>query len=227
MLRTLAEKVSAKNAALITIDVQNDFCSPEAPPAKNFGRDVTMHVAMIDALLTLVHFARQQGLPIVHVRTEEPAWAVSDATRELRLRHKQRRAEGVPNMDYQLCQPGSFGAEFYRLNPEKDDIVVVKHRYSAFFSTNLEVILGSLNRQSLIFCGGGTNMCLESSVRDAFMRDFYCVVVRDCAPTPWGEAAYKASLANMELGFAELATLEQVAAAWGIKKTAPLSRSTA
>ena len=54
MPTNLDQKLSPDNAALITIDVQNDFCNPESPPAKLYGRDVSMHLRMIDGLLELV-----------------------------------------------------------------------------------------------------------------------------------------------------------------------------
>ena len=139
---------------------------------------------------------------------------MSDASNELRLRQKVRRQAGLRNIDYPLCQPGTFGAEFYRLTPEPTDIIVTKNRYSAFINTNLDLILRSLGRKSLVFCGGGTNMCLESSVRHAFMLDYYCVVVADCSPTPWGEEAYRATLENIELGFGQVIDLAEAFDVW-------------
>lgn len=216
MLTTLAEKLSPEHAALLTIDVQNDFWNPEATPAKLHGRDVSGAVEMMDRLLQLVARARAAGLPIIHIRHEEPAWAMSDASKELRLRHKSRRQAGLRNMDYELCQPGSPGADFYRLRPEREDIAVTKHRYSAFIGTNLDLVLRSLNRKALIFCGGSTNLCLESTVRDGFMHDYYCVVVGDCSATPWGKEAHLASLQTIELGFGQVVTLADAFKAWDL-----------
>lgn len=214
MLTTLKEKMSRENAALITIDVQRDFWDPESPPAKIHGRDVSGAQVVVDRILQLVDTARQVGLPIIHVRNEEPRWAMSDTSRELRWRHKMRRQQGLANLDYELCQPGTPGVEFYRLQPDPADVIVTKHRYSGFIGTDLHLILRSLNRKSLIFCGGSTNMCLESTVRDAFMLDYYCVVVADCSATAWGEKAHRNSLENIELGFGQVIDLEDVHAAW-------------
>lgn len=214
MLTTLAEKISPQHAALLTIDMQNDFWNPEAAPAKLHGRDVSMASAMIDRLLELVASARAAGLPIIHVRHEEPAWAMSDASNELRSKHKARRAAALPNLDYRLCEPGTFGVEFYRLKPEPDDIVVTKHRYSAFIGTNLSLVLRSLNRKSLVLCGGSTNICLDSTARDGFMLDYYTVVVGDCSATAWGEIAHRTALRNIELGFGQVVDLADVREVW-------------
>jgi ureidoacrylate peracid hydrolase len=75
-------------------------------------------------------------------------------------------------------------------------------------------VLRSTARKSLIFCGGSTNLCLESTARDASMLDYYCVVVGDCAPTPWGPEAHRASLENIDLAFGQVVNLQDVAAVW-------------
>jgi ureidoacrylate peracid hydrolase len=214
MLTTLTDKLDPRHAALITIDVQNDFCNPEAFPAKSQGRDVSMHMQMIDGIVELVERARLAGVPVIHMQNIEAPWTMSEPMKELRLKQKARRAAGKLNNDYPLCAPGSFGAEFFRITVEPQDIVIVKHRYSAFIGTQLDVVLRSTGRRSLIFCGGGTNLCLESSVRDAFMLDYYCVVVADCSPTPWGLEAYRASLENIEVAFGQVVNLRDVAAVW-------------
>lgn len=214
MLTTLEEKLDRAHAAIITIDVQNDFCNPDSDPAKFKGRDVSMHMKMIDGLLELVDEGRSAGIPIIHVRYEDTPWSLSDAAREQRWRQKGRREAGVLNSDYALCVPGTPGAEFFRLKPRPEDIIVTKHRYSAFVGTNLDLILRSLGRKSLIFCGGSTNICLESTLRDAFMLDYYCVVVSDCSPTPWGEEAYRVSLNIIALAFGEVITLKQARDIW-------------
>lgn len=223
MLTTLAEKLDPRHAALITIDVQNDFCNPEAFPAKFQGRDVSMHMQMIDGIVELVERARLAGVPVIHMQNIEAPWTTSEPMKELQLKQKARRAAGKLNNDYPLCAPDSFGAEFFRITVEPQDLVIVKHRYSAFIGTQLDVVLRSTGRRSLIFCGGGTNLCLESSVRDAFMLDYYCVVVADCSPTPWGPEAYRASLENIELAFGQVVNLRDVAAVWTkhVKKEQP------
>ena len=139
---------------------------------------------------------------------------MSDALAEMRLRRKAKRKAGLANDDYAICQPGTFGADFYRLKPDPQDVIVRKHRYSAFIGTDLDLVLRSTKRKSIVFCGGATNMCLESTVRHAFMLDYYCVVVGDCAPTPWGQNAYRASLDNIELGFGEVITRNDAVEIW-------------
>ena len=143
MLTTLADKLDKRHAVLLTVDVQNDFCNPEAFPAKQGGRDVSMHVAMIDGILELVDRARCAGVPIIHLQNIEAPWTTSEVMKEQYLRNKARRTKGKLNFDYPICAPGSFGADFYRIKVESQDLVVVKHRYSAFIDTELDLVLRS------------------------------------------------------------------------------------
>lgn len=214
ILKMLEEKLAPGNAELFTIDVQNDFCNSEAPPAKMYGRDVSMHVQMIDGILRLVDEARRSGLPIIHILNEEPAWSVSKALQEQRQRRRAKRSIGFVDNEYSICHPGTFGADFFRLKPEPQDLIVRKHRYDVFIGIDLDIILRSLNRKSIVFCGGATNICLKSTVRHSFILDYYCVVVGDCSPTPWGEKAYQALLENIELGFGQVVSLNQTIEAW-------------
>ena len=80
----------------------------------------------------------------------------------------------------EICATGTWGAEYYRVQPTNDDCEVVKHRYSAFVGTTLEVILRSLARQTVVVTGVTTNVCVESTVRDAYMRDYRPLLVEDC-----------------------------------------------
>jgi ureidoacrylate peracid hydrolase len=63
------------------------------------------------------------------------------------------------------------------------DPIIEKDRYSAFFQTNLEIVLRARNIRSLIFSGVTTNVCVESTLRDAFYRDFFCFLLSDCTGT--------------------------------------------
>ena len=82
--------------------------------------------------------------------------------------------------DIPYCRPGTWGAEFCKVAPQPGEIVVTKHRYDAFYGTDLEVILRTNKVQNLLFTGVATNVCVESTLRSAYMRDFPSVIVADC-----------------------------------------------
>ena len=72
------------------------------------------------------------------------------------------------------------------LRPEPEDLIVSKHRYSGFYGTNLDEKLRGLGITHLVFTGCTTSVCVESTMRDAMFRDYYCVLLADCSAEPIG-----------------------------------------
>src|SRR4029079_16644389 len=72
------------------------------------------------------------------------------------------------------------------LTPRRGDHVVPKHRFSGFFGTDLDALLRGLGVDTLIFTGCTTSVCVDSTVRDAFFRDYRCIVLEDCVAEPLG-----------------------------------------
>ena len=96
-----------------------------------------------------------------------------------------------------------------------DEPIVIKHRYSAFVDTRLETLLRSNGIETLVVTGTATMACVESTVRDAMMRDYDVVVPRE-AVAARGNMKYlhETSLEAMDLFFARVVSREQLAAAW-------------
>ncbi len=155
--------------AVIVVDVQNDYCHDEGVFGRS-GAALGAIQAAADRIEGLVEVARRAGVPVIWVRTEHGPF--TDSPMWLGRGVRQRGP---------ICSAGSWGAEFYRVRPAPDECVVVKHRYSAFVGSALEVVLRALARPVLLFAGVTTNVCVESTARDAFMRDWQVVLVEDCA----------------------------------------------
>jgi ureidoacrylate peracid hydrolase len=204
MLTTLDEKVHPDNAALVIVDVQNDYCHPDGATARN-GQSTAMAQAMVPALQRLLAEARRVGVPVIFVRMAQTQATFSEVQREQR----QRRGSRVP-----VCTEGTWGAEFYEVAPAPGDLVVTKHRYSAFIGTDLDLILRSKGIKALIFAGVATNVCVESSARDAFMLDYYVVFMKDCSGCSAGPDAHAATLANIERSYGVVTSSEEVFACW-------------
>ena len=116
----------------------------------------------------------------------------------------------------EICQPGTWGAQSVaELAPGRDEPIVIKHRYSAFVDTRLETLLRSNGIETLVVTGTATMACVESTVRDAMMRDYDVVVPRE-AVAARGNMKYlhETSLEAMDLFFARVVSREQLAAAW-------------
>lgn len=166
----LADVTDPAHSALLIIDMQNDFCHEDGVMAQR-GADVSANRAIIPRIHNLVAAARAAGVMIVHVQANygplsgSPAWlfGATEATVALAL-----------------CLPGTWGAQqIDELAPAAGEPVVIKHRYSAFVDTRLESLLRSNHIRTVISCGTATMACVESTVRDAMMRDYRAVVPRD------------------------------------------------
>lgn len=200
MLHTLAEKVDPRHAALLVVDVQNDFCHEDGASAKN-GWDVRPAQAMIPTLKRLIDECRGAGLPVIFVRVTHSPENDSDVWRE--------RQSDRPHY---ICREGSWGAEWYGIEPRPEEPVVVKHRYSAFVGTNLDELLRERGIQSLIITGTTTDRCCETAARDGFMRDYYIVFVSDCTAAPNPEY-HRRTLGVMAEVFGVVASADEVIAA--------------
>lgn len=103
------------------------------------------------------------------------------------------------------------------LAPEPGDLVILKHRYSGFYDTDLETILRERGIQSLVFTGCTTSVCVESTMRDAMFRDFTCVLVADCTAEPIGQgfvrSNHDASLLVLQVLFGWVSTSAHVISA--------------
>ena len=204
MLRTLEEKVDPRHAAGVVVDVQNDFCAPDGALAA-LGVNMSMIDACIPRIERLVAAAREAGVRVIHIRSHHYAGVESEAW----LEQRQRRSPGRPRW----CEPGTWGADFYRVTPEGDELVINKSRYSGFIGTNLDQTLRSLGIRTLIMAGVASNNCVESTARDGFMNDYYIIFVDDCTAAT-DRKIHEATLWNMENLFGTVVQSDQVIGAW-------------
>ncbi|MBI2372266.1 MAG: cysteine hydrolase [Deltaproteobacteria bacterium] len=205
MLETLAAKVDPRHAAVLVVDVQNDFCA-EGGIYDALGIDMSLVRPMVSRLARFLDEARRAGVPILFVRSTFDDWVDSPVWREQR----QRRFRG---RYIRWCETDTWGAEFYEVAPQAGERVIVKHRLSAFIDTDLELILRSRGVRTLIVTGIATNVCVESTVRDGFMKDYYMVVLSDCTAARSKEA-HEAALQNIEVYFGQVVPSAEVLAAW-------------
>ena len=167
----LAGKLDPRHAALIIVDVQNDFCHSEG----TFGqRGFDMSAAQQAARQTqsAIDLAHQVGVPVIFIQTLHSHWTTDEAW--------EGRYGNLPGSEGMVnCREGTWGAEFYHVAPGPQDRVVVKHRYSAFLYTELELILRCKGVRTAVVCGVTTDNCVRATVLDAFMRGYHVVVLED------------------------------------------------
>lgn len=112
-----------------------------------------------------------------------------------------------------VCRKGSWGADFYEVAPEPGEVVVNKHRYSAFVNTRLDSILRSQKIETLIMTGVSTNVCVESTARDGFMLDYHIVLLRDACAS-YSTQAHEMTIKNIEGYFGEVTDTREVISLW-------------
>jgi ureidoacrylate peracid hydrolase len=201
MLTTLAEKVNPADAALIVVDMQNDFCHSEGGLAKN-GGNVEPAQAMVPALNRLIADARSAGVPVIFIRAAHSEWTTSEVGKEHRLGRR-----------FPICVEGTWGCDFFGVQPFEGECIVTKHRYSAFINTDLDLILRAQGVKTLIMTGTATNVCVESTARDGFMMDYYIVFLDDCSATG-DRAAHDATLSIISQAFGVVCNSTDVSAEW-------------
>lgn len=173
---TLGELVDPSRAALVLIDIQNDFCHPDGCYGQ-IGKDLSQIQELLPRVVTLLEGARRAGVPVIWVQQTLLPNALADSPSWLR-----RRTRSAMALEWTL--EGTWGADFIEpLRPRPGEPRVEKHRSSAFVGTCLDLLLRSNEMQSLVVAGVVTQGCVESTVRDATFYDYYVVLVQDCVGT--------------------------------------------
>ena len=208
VLKTLRERCDPKYAALVVVDVQNDFVSPQGSAAKR-GEDVGAAMAMVPNLIRLIDEGRRVGLTIVYIRTTHSEWT---DTPSWIYRSSQRSGLNT-------CREGTWGAELYEgIVPLPSERVVIKHHYSAFINTDLNTVLKARGIQSVLVCGVATNVCVETTARDAYMFDYYVTMIDDCSAA-YEPKLHMGTLDNMRRHFGLVASSGEIIETWsGVKK---------
>lgn len=186
----LDERFSPARVAFIIVDLQNDFCHSNGGFAL-MGSNVARLQSVVEPVLRVTETARNLSIPVIFIRTEHDISNNSEAWLQ--------RTSWSQNSS--LCQTGTWGTEFYGIKPQETDVVVTKYRYSAFKGTSLELILRSLRRDSLLFAGLTTSVCVDSSLRDGLMRDFHVALLSDgCAEISTDKHNYTLDLVQNYFG---------------------------
>jgi len=210
-LTTLPAKIDRAHTALVVIDMQNDFIADEGAMAAE-GLDLSAAQRLAGELPGLLECAREAGVLVVFVRnvySTAANWYLSDVW----LEQAGRRRAGSYT-DRPVCAPGSWNADFCGdVRPRPDEPVVTKHRFDAFLNTDLETVLRAHGVRTVVLTGVVTNVCVETTARQAFLRDLYVVLPADgCAG--YSRDEHEASLRTIDRYFGEVVTLRDVQEIW-------------
>jgi nicotinamidase-related amidase len=197
--------IDLAKAAILVIDMQNDFCHPEGWLAY-IGVDVTPAREPIEPLNTLLPQLRAAKVPVIWVNWGNRPDLLNISSG---LRHVYNpTGEGVglgdplPNRGAKVLTVGSWAAAIVdELEQKPDDIFVDKYRMSGFWDTPLDSILRNLGKTTLFFAGVNIDQCVMATLQDANFLGYDCILVKDCAATTSPEYCLKATLYNVNQCF--------------------------
>jgi ureidoacrylate peracid hydrolase len=203
LLSTLEQKVLPAHAALLVVDVQNDFVA-DGGFFDQVGADVKTIQRAIPQLAQLIDRARAAGVLVVFIQAIYDPQYLSAPMRERDLRVGRR----MPR-----CLTGSWGADFHVIAPRPNEPVVIKHRYSAFANSQLDDLLKRHGIRSLLLTGVATDTCVESTGRDAYFIDYYVTLVGDCCAGA-AERDHLMALERFERDYGAVVSSADVIEAW-------------
>jgi ureidoacrylate peracid hydrolase len=199
----LFDQLDAQRTALVVIDMQATFCAPGAPAEVIAARGIVEPINKFTAEL------RKLNVPIIWV-LQANVRANDKSDWELFFNHIV--ADSIKEETLESLLPGKQHI-WSGLVAGPSDMTVVKNRYSALIpgSSHLERLLRSMGVDTILVAGTKTNVCCESTARDAMMLDFKVVMVQDCcAALPDDE--HRAALENIIQQFGDVMTSEEVLA---------------
>jgi nicotinamidase-related amidase len=203
----VAYAIDPQKTALLVFDVLNESVKPGFP-----GYTPGLRENLVPRLKRLIEHCRAKGIPVIYVvhcfrRDGSDMGIMIELSRGLRERTRYIK--------------GTESVEIYdEIKPREGDIVIEKHRYSAFYGSDLELILRSMGKDTLIVTGYSINVGCESTVRDATDRDIKVILPsdgvggRDLPDEGWGpishEEVAKVLLSCLAHRFAMVLTTEEL-----------------
>lgn len=198
-------RLDLAKAAILVIDMQNDFCHPDGWLA-HIGVDVTPARRPIEPLQTLLPALRQIGVPVVWVNWGNRPDLLNISAAVHHVYNPTGDGVGLgdplPANGATVLMAGSWAAAVVdELEQPPEDIRVDKYRMSGFWDTPLDSILKNLGRTSLFFAGVNADQCVMVTLQDANFLGYDCILVTDCTATTSPEFCWQATLYNVKQCF--------------------------
>ena len=220
-----ALRLDPAETAVIVVDMQNAYAT-KGGYVDLAGFDVAGAAAAIGQTKKVLDAARAAGVTVIYFQNGwdkdyveagtpgSPNWHKSNALKTMRAR---------PELAGTLLAKGTWDyAIVDELAPQPGDIVIPKTRYSGFFNTNIDSVLRARGIRTLVFTGVATNVCVESSLRDAFHLEYFGVVLADATHHLGPDFIQQAALYNIEKFFGWVSTVNDFCGA--ILQAAPQAK---
>ena len=216
--RPEALRLAPEQTAIIVVDMQNAYAS-KGGYVDLAGFDIAGAGGTIGRIGEVLDHARAAGIQVIYLQNgwdpdyveagteQSPNWHKSNALKTMRAR---------PELRGKLLARGQWDYEIVdELAPKPGDIRIAKTRYSAFFNTQLDSILRARGIRNLVFVGIATNVCVESTLRDAFHLEYFGVMLEDATHHLGPDFLQAATVYNIEKFFGWVATVADFRTALG------------
>lgn len=213
-----------EQTALIVVDMQNAYASLGGY-VDTAGFDISGAQGVISNIIRTTQSARKVGMPVVFLQNGwdakyveaggpgSPNWYKSNALKTMRK---------SPDLQGRFLAKGGWDYEMVdALEPLESDIVVPKTRYSGMFNSTLDSTLRARGIRNLVFTGIATNVCVESTLRDAFHLEYFSVMLEDATHELGGPAIQAAAVYNVMTFFGWVSTVDEFISSMANIRSAP------
>lgn len=194
-------EIDLAKSAVVVVDMQNAFAS-KGGMLDIAGVDISVAPRVVSAIETILEAARRASISVVYVQMgykpdlsnsggpNSPNWH-----KELAMNLMNRR----PELKGKLLTEGTWDFDIVEeLKPQPGDLVVIKTRYSGFAGTTLDSQLRTRGIRYLFLAGIATNVCVESTLRDAYFQDYWPILIADGAMPAGPASMHEATIFNVE-----------------------------
>ncbi len=196
--------MTLERSAVLVVDMQNAFAKPGGL-LDLAGIDIAGAAAVVRTIRAVLDAARDRGVQVVYLQTgyrpdlsNGGGAASPNPRKETALCLMRAR----PELKGKLLVEGTWDFQIVdELGPAAGDLVVLKTRYSGFAGTTLDAALRARDIRYLFFVGIATNVCVESTLRDAYFHEYWPILVTDAAMQAGPPAAHQATIFNVESFF--------------------------
>jgi len=197
-------EIDLAKAAIVVVDMQNAFASKNGM-LDIAGVDISGAPAVVRSIAAVLEAGRRAGMPIVYLQMGFKPYLSNSGGPTAPNWHKElalRLMSCRPELKGKLLTEGTWDFQIVdELKPQAEDLVVVKSRYSGFANTTLDAELKSRGIRYLFFVGIATNVCVETTLRHAFVLDYWPILITDAVMAAGPPAMQEAPLFNVETYF--------------------------
>ena len=201
-------EVDLAKTGIIIVDMQNAFLE-KGGYSDLLGHDIARFRKPITPIQQISAACRKKGCPVIYIYVvhhpnddgggPESVFWHKEASLKLYREH--------PEYKEKLLLPGTWGTKIIKeLEPKENDSLVEKPRYGGFYDTKLETVLKRFGLRYLLVTGVMTNCCVESTIRESYVRGYFPILVSDATANSGPNFIQEATLFNVKTFFGWVAS---------------------